>query len=128
MGLLTNEETPCQSDDRDLESPRMRSPMRFRKSLDKEGPVYSMVYSKARGSESVVVQMTGMKGLMAGATGETIELPVKSRSRRGSMFSNISFRLTVPVRGMADTALRTATAGYLTRRLVDVGPGHHRAD
>ena len=92
----------------------------MRETLDKEGPVYSMVYSKARGSESVVVQMTGMKGLMAGPTGETIELPVKSSFKEG--FNVLEYFISThgARKGMADTALRTATAGYLTRRLVDV--------
>lgn len=89
-------------------------------SLDKEGPVYSMVHSKARGSESVVVQMMGMKGLVAGSTGETIELPVKSSFKEG--FNVLEYFISThgARKGMADTALRTATAGYLTRRLVDV--------
>ncbi|HPX94036.1 MAG TPA: DNA-directed RNA polymerase subunit beta' [Candidatus Moranbacteria bacterium] len=89
-------------------------------SLDKEGPVYTMVHSKARGSESVVVQMMGMKGLVAGPTGETIELPVKSSFKEG--FNVLEYFISThgARKGMADTALRTATAGYLTRRLVDV--------
>lgn len=91
-----------------------------RESLDKEGPVYSMVYSKARGSESVVVQMTGMKGLMAGATGETLELPVRSSYKEGLDVLEYFISTHGARKGMADTALRTATAGYLTRRLVDV--------
>ncbi len=91
-----------------------------RASLDKEGAVYSMVYSKARGTEAVVVQMTGMKGLVAGPTGETIELPVKSSFKEG--FNVLEYFISThgARKGMADTALRTATAGYLTRRLVDV--------
>ncbi|MDI6778246.1 MAG: DNA-directed RNA polymerase subunit beta' [Patescibacteria group bacterium] len=91
-----------------------------RESLDKEGPVYSMVYSKARGTEAVVVQMTGIKGLVAGPTGETIELPVKSSFKEG--FNVLEYFISThgARKGMADTALRTATAGYLTRRLVDV--------
>jgi len=91
-----------------------------RDSLDKEGPVYSMVYSKARGTEAVVVQMTGIKGLVAGPTGETIELPVKSSFKEG--FNVLEYFISThgARKGMADTALRTATAGYLTRRLVDV--------
>jgi DNA-directed RNA polymerase subunit beta' len=91
-----------------------------KKSLDKEGSVYTMVHSKARGSESVVVQMMGMKGLVAGPTGETIELPVKSSFKEG--FNVLEYFISThgARKGMADTALRTATAGYLTRRLVDV--------
>ncbi len=91
-----------------------------KKGIDKEGPVYSMVYSKARGSESVVVQMSGMKGLMAGPTGETIELPVKSCYKEGLNVLEYFISTHGARKGMADTALRTATAGYLTRRLVDV--------
>ncbi len=91
-----------------------------RNSMDKEGPVYSMVYSKARGSESVVVQMSGMKGLMAGPTGETIELPIKSCFKEGLNVLEYFISTHGARKGMADTALRTATAGYLTRRLVDV--------
>ncbi len=89
-------------------------------SLDKEGVVYSMIHSKARGSESVVVQMAGMKGLVAGPTGETIELPVRSSFKEG--FNVLEYFISThgARKGMADTALRTAVAGYLTRRLVDV--------
>ncbi|MFA6184028.1 MAG: DNA-directed RNA polymerase subunit beta' [Parcubacteria group bacterium] len=93
---------------------------KVRESLDKEGPVYAMVYSKARGSESVVVQMTGMKGLMADASGETMELPVKSSFKEGLNVLEYFMSTHGARKGMADTALRTATAGYLTRRLVDV--------
>lgn len=91
-----------------------------RENMDKEGSVYSMVYSKARGSESVVVQMAGMKGLVADPSGETIELPVKSSFKEG--FNVLEYFISThgARKGMADTALRTATAGYLTRRLVDV--------
>jgi DNA-directed RNA polymerase subunit beta' len=89
-------------------------------SLEKEGSVYAMIHSKARGSESVVVQMTGMKGLVAGPTGETIELPVRSSFKEG--FDVLEYFISThgARKGMADTALRTAVAGYLTRRLVDV--------
>jgi DNA-directed RNA polymerase subunit beta' len=92
----------------------------LRNSIDKEGSVYSMVYSKARGSESVVAQMAGMKGLMAGPTGETIELPIKSCFKEGLNVLEYFISTHGARKGMADTALRTATAGYLTRRLVDV--------
>lgn len=91
-----------------------------RTSLDKEGPVYSMIYSKARGTEAVVVQMTGMKGLVAGPTGETIELPIRSSFKEGFNVLEYFIATHGARKGMADTALRTATAGYLTRRLVDV--------
>ncbi len=119
MGLLTLEERKNRSieiwnkakDDVTVE---------VRENMDKEGPVYSMVYSKARGSESVVVQMTGMKGLMAGATGSTIELPVRSSYKEGLNVLEYFISTHGARKGMADTALRTASAGYLTRKLVDV--------
>ncbi len=119
MGLLTNEERR----NRVIEiwnAAKNKITELVRASIDKEGPVYSMIYSKARGTESVVVQMTGMKGLMAGPTGETIELPVKSSFKEG--FNVLEYFISThgARKGMADTALRTATAGYLTRRLVDV--------
>ncbi len=119
MGLLTNEERR----NRVIEiwnDTKNKITDAVRGTIDKEGPVYAMIYSKARGSESVVVQMTGMKGLMAGPTGETIELPVKSSFKEG--FNVLEYFISThgARKGMADTALRTATAGYLTRRLVDV--------
>ncbi len=91
-----------------------------KKVIDPESSIASMVTSKARGSESVVVQMAGMKGLVAGPTGETIELPVKGSLKGG--FGVLEYFISThgTRKGMADTALRTATAGYLTRRLADV--------
>ncbi len=91
-----------------------------KKVIDPESPIHSMITSKARGSESVVVQMVGMKGLVAGPTGETIELPVKGSLKGG--FGVLEYFISThgARKGMADTALRTATAGYLTRRLADV--------
>jgi DNA-directed RNA polymerase subunit beta' len=91
-----------------------------KKSINPKSSIFAMVYSKARGSEAVVVQMAGMKGLVAGPTGETIELPIKSSFKEG--FNVLEYFISThgARKGMADTALRTATAGYLTRRLVDV--------
>jgi DNA-directed RNA polymerase subunit beta' len=85
-----------------------------------DSSIYSMIDSKARGSDAVVVQMAGMKGLVAGPTGETIELPIKGSLKEG--FNVLEYFISThgARKGMADTALRTATAGYLTRRLVDV--------
>ena len=119
MGLLTDNERKNQVIEIWSEAKNSITEA-VRDSLDKEGPVYSMVYSKARGTEAVVVQMTGMKGLVAGPTGETIELPVKSSFKEG--FNVLEYFISThgARKGMADTALRTATAGYLTRRLVDV--------
>ncbi|MEK7181643.1 MAG: DNA-directed RNA polymerase subunit beta', partial [Patescibacteria group bacterium] len=119
MGLLTNDERRNRVIEIWNETKNQITDV-VRAGIDKEGPVHAMVYSKARGSESVVVQMTGMKGLMAGPTGETIELPVKSSFKEG--FNVLEYFISThgARKGMADTALRTATAGYLTRRLVDV--------
>jgi DNA-directed RNA polymerase subunit beta' len=91
-----------------------------KKVIDPDSSIASMVTSKARGSDSVVVQMAGMKGLVAGPTGETIELPVKGSLKGG--FGVLEYFISThgARKGMADTALRTATAGYLTRRLADV--------
>jgi len=119
MGLLTDEERK----NRVIEvwgETKNKIAEEVSKTLDKEGPVYSMMYSKARGSESVVVQLSGMKGMVADPTGETIELPVKSCFKEG--FNVLEYFISThgARKGMADTALRTATAGYLTRRLVDV--------
>ncbi len=119
MGLLTEDERKSQVIEI-WNGAKNKITDAVRNEIDKEGPVYSMVYSKARGSESVVVQMAGMKGLMAGPTGETIELPDKSCYKEGLNVLEYFISTHGARKGMADTALRTATAGYLTRRLVDV--------
>ncbi len=119
MGLLTEDERKSQVIEI-WNGAKNKITDAVRNEIDKEGPVYSMVYSKARGSESVVVQMAGMKGLMAGPTGETIELPIKSCYKEGLNVLEYFISTHGARKGMADTALRTATAGYLTRRLVDV--------
>ncbi len=119
MGLLTNQERKNKVIEIWSEA-KNEITEAVRDSMDKGGPVYAMVYSKARGSEAVVVQMAGIKGLVTGPTGETIELPVKSSFKEG--FNVLEYFISThgARKGMADTALRTATAGYLTRRLVDV--------
>lgn len=89
-------------------------------SIDKGGSVYAMVSSGARGSWTQTLQMVGMKGTVAGPTGRAVELPIKSSFKEG--FNSLEYFLSThgTRKGMADTALRTATAGYLTRRLVNV--------
>ncbi|MEK7662072.1 MAG: DNA-directed RNA polymerase subunit beta' [Patescibacteria group bacterium] len=88
--------------------------------LDKNGPVYDMVYSGARGSLTQVGQMSGMKGLIINTAGRTIDFPVIPSYKEG--LSPIEYFITThgTRKGLADTALNTAKAGYLTRRLVDV--------
>ncbi|MBI4050638.1 MAG: DNA-directed RNA polymerase subunit beta' [Candidatus Doudnabacteria bacterium] len=90
------------------------------KSLDPHGPVYSMVISGARGSLSQVSQMTGMKGLVVNPAGDVIELPVRDSFKEGLSILEYFISTHGSRKGMSDTALRTADAGYLTRRLVDV--------
>jgi len=89
-------------------------------SLPPKGPVLQMVDAGAKGSWSQVVQMCGMKGLVINPMGDIIELPVKSSYKDG--FSGLEYFISThgARKGTADTALRTSTAGYLTRRLVDV--------
>jgi DNA-directed RNA polymerase subunit beta' len=89
-------------------------------SFDPRGSVFMMVNSGARGSWGQTLQMVGMKGTVAGPTGRAVELPIKSSFKDG--FNALEYFLSThgTRKGMADTALRTATAGYLTRRLVNV--------
>jgi len=88
--------------------------------LDTEGSVYAMVNSGARGSWGQTLQMMGMKGTVADPTGRVVERPIRSSFKEG--FSALEYFLSThgTRKGMADTALRTASAGYLTRRLVNV--------
>ena len=88
--------------------------------LDKNGSVYDMVNSGARGSITQVGQMSGMKGLIINTAGRTIDFPVVPSYKEG--LSPLEYFITThgARKGMADTALNTAKAGYLTRRLVDV--------
>jgi len=120
LGLLTNDERKARVIEVWNEA-KNKVTDEVKKSIDPKGPIHSMIVSKARGSEAVVVQMTGMKGLVAGPTGETIELPIKGSLKQGYNVLEYFISTHGARKGMADTALRTATAGYLTRRLVDVG-------
>ncbi len=90
------------------------------KSLPPEGPVFQMVDAGARGSWGQPVQMAGMKGLVINPAGQIMELPVKNSFKEG--FDVLEYFISThgARKGTADTALRTSTAGYLTRRLVDV--------
>jgi len=83
-------------------------------------PVSMMVTSKARGNINQLTQMAGMRGLMADPTGKIIELPIKSNFREGLTVLEYFVSTHGGRKGLADTALRTADAGYLTRRLIDV--------
>ncbi|MCL6456658.1 MAG: DNA-directed RNA polymerase subunit beta' [Gorillibacterium sp.] len=90
------------------------------KSLDKFNSINMMVESKARGNKSQITQLGGMRGLMATPTGRIYELPIRSNFREGLTVLEYFISTHGARKGLADTALRTADSGYLTRRLVDV--------
>ena len=83
-------------------------------------PIHMMADSGARGSINQIHQLAGMRGLMASTSGKTIEIPIKSNFREGLSVLEYFIAARGARKGMADTALRTADSGYLTRRLVDV--------
>ncbi|MFS0644893.1 DNA-directed RNA polymerase subunit beta' [Siminovitchia sp. 179-K 8D1 HS] len=89
-------------------------------SLDNLNPIYMMSDSGARGNPSNFTQLAGMRGLMANPAGRIIELPIKSSFREGLTVLEYFISTHGARKGLADTALKTADSGYLTRRLVDV--------
>ena len=88
--------------------------------LDEFNPIYMMANSGARGSMNQIRQLAGMRGLMANTAGKTIEIPIKANFREGLSVLEYFVSSRGARKGLADTALRTADSGYLTRRLVDV--------
>ncbi len=90
------------------------------KNLDKRNNINIMAYSGARGTIKQIRQLAGMRGNMANTLGETIEVPIVSNFREGLSVLEYFISTTGARKGLADTALRTADSGYLTRRLVDV--------
>ncbi|MDQ0340179.1 DNA-directed RNA polymerase subunit beta' [Caldalkalibacillus uzonensis] len=90
------------------------------KSLDQLNPIFMMADSGARGNASNFTQLAGMRGLMANPSGRIIELPIKSSFREGLTVLEYFISTHGARKGLADTALKTADSGYLTRRLVDV--------
>ena len=89
-------------------------------SMDEFNPIYMMADSGARGSMAQIRQLAGMRGLMADTSGRTIEIPIKANFREGLSVLEYFISTRGARKGMADTALRTADSGYLTRRMVDV--------
>lgn len=89
-------------------------------SMDHFNPIYMMAKSGARGSVNQIRQLAGMRGLMANPTGKIIELPIRANFREGLTVLEFFISTHGARKGLADTALRTADSGYLTRRLVDV--------
>ena len=118
-GLLTNNERKIKSIEVWTEVKNKIAEI-IPKTIGEEEPVAYMINSGARSNWAVITQMCGMKGLVVNPSGETIELPIKSSFKEG--FNVLEYFISThgTRKGMADTALRTATAGYLTRRLVDV--------
>jgi len=118
-GLLTEEERKSRVIEAWLNVTE-RVSRRTKEIIDPYGSVFNIFDSGARGSWLQLNQMTGMKGLVINPSGETIELPIKSSYKEG--FNALEYFISTHGgrKGMADTALKTAQAGYLTRRLVDV--------
>ncbi|MBQ6569398.1 MAG: DNA-directed RNA polymerase subunit beta', partial [Clostridia bacterium] len=88
--------------------------------MDRYNPIYMMANSGARGSDSQIRQLAGMRGLIANTSGRTIEIPIRANYREGLNILEYFISSRGARKGLADTALRTADSGYLTRRLVDV--------
>ena len=92
----------------------------LQKNLDRYNPIFMMADSGARGSMKQIRQLAGMRGLIANTAGRTIEIPIKANYREGLTALEYFISSRGARKGLADTALRTADSGYLTRRLVDV--------
>jgi len=92
----------------------------LRGNLDKYNPIFMMADSGARGSINQIRQLAGMRGLIANTSGTTIEMPIRANYREGLNILEYFISSRGARKGLADTALRTADSGYLTRRLVDV--------
>ncbi|NLJ30670.1 MAG: DNA-directed RNA polymerase subunit beta' [Clostridiales bacterium] len=92
----------------------------LQKNLNRYNPIFMMADSGARGSMSQIRQLAGMRGLIANTSGRTIEIPIRANYREGMNILEYFISSRGARKGLADTALRTADSGYLTRRLVDV--------
>ncbi|MCX6741335.1 MAG: DNA-directed RNA polymerase subunit beta', partial [Candidatus Parcubacteria bacterium] len=119
MGLLAEDERYLKNIETWMQAKEKIAEL-CRQTLDPHGSVLSMVESGARGSWTQLTQMLGMKGIVSSPTGRLIELPIKSSYKEG--FNELEYFISThgARKGTSDTALRTATAGYLTRRMVDV--------
>ncbi|WP_312634612.1 DNA-directed RNA polymerase subunit beta', partial [Oscillibacter sp.] len=92
----------------------------LQRNLDRYNPIFMMADSGARGSMKQIRQLAGMRGLIANTAGRTIEIPIKANYREGLTALEYFISSRGARKGLADTALRTADSGYLTRRMVDV--------
>ena len=97
-----------------------RCVIQFFKATDIFNPIYMMAFSGARGNISQIRQLIGMRGLMADPQGQILDFPIRSNFREGLTLTEYLISCYGARKGVVDTALRTATSGYLTRRLVDV--------
>ncbi|MDL2288822.1 DNA-directed RNA polymerase subunit beta' [Oscillospiraceae bacterium OttesenSCG-928-F05] len=119
MGFITNEERRRLVID-EWEQTTRNVTAALQSSLDEFNPIYMMANSGARGSMNQIRQLAGMRGLMADTSGKTIEIPIRANFREGLTVLEYFISSRGARKGLADTALRTADSGYLTRRLVDV--------
>ena len=121
MGMLTNEERHKQVVEVwEKVKDQVQKKLETQFKQDTRNPIFMMSDSGARGNISNILQLAGMRGLMGSTSGSTIELPVKSCFREGMNVSEFFIATHGARKGGADTALKTADSGYLTRRLVDV--------
>ncbi|HEX5504267.1 MAG TPA: DNA-directed RNA polymerase subunit beta' [Thermomicrobiales bacterium] len=118
-GLITDEER-YQENVRIWTEARARVAAEVEKGLDRQNPLFMMAHSGARGNFNQISQMAGMRGLVLNPLGKVIELPIVSNFREGISVLEYFISTHGARKGLADTALRTADSGYLTRRLVDV--------
>ena len=118
-GLLTDYERKSKAIEIWNEA-KLKLSVLVKKQFTSNDPAFMMVDSKSRGNWSVLDQMMGMRGIFANPAGELIELPVKDSFKEGLAPLEYFISTHGARKGLVDTALRTATAGYLTRRLVDV--------
>jgi len=119
MGLITEEERHSQVVDT-WNDATDKVTNELKKHLDPLNPVYMMATSGARGNFQQIRQLAGMRGLMADPSGRILDLPIKANFREGLTVLEYFISTHGARKGLADTALRTADSGYLTRRLVDV--------
>ena len=99
---------------------KVQKELEIKANEDIDNPIFMMMHSKARGSISNFTQIAGMRGLMSKPNGDTIEIPVLSSFKEGLSVAEFFLSTHSARKGSADTALKTADSGYLTRRLVDV--------
>jgi len=119
MGLLSQKEASAQTL-KAWEKCTSEVSNGLKDNLGKFNPIFMMIDSGARGSDSQLRQLAGMRGLIANTSGKTIEIPIRANYREGLNIIEYFISSRGARKGLADTALRTADSGYLTRRLVDV--------